>query len=627
MRKISLLFLFIFSLFLPALFAQTKPRPKPTPTPAEAETEIDYEAPSVRTVGRVSSSGGGVEDEDEGKITGATIRGKVVYEDTGRPLRFVAIGFVKSGDDNTYSTKFVKTDENGDFVIKNVKPGTFLPVIKADGILNPTSYTNQLRQSDKKAEVENMFEKTEVAGLGEFQVLIRAKRGGSITGRVNYSDGEVAVGVKVEALIKNNNRFQQTSFGDFSVGTATTDDRGFYRFAGLPEGKYIVRVIEPVSHKETKMPLWEATRSGYGQESQMLTTYYPDTEKSDKATQLEVSIGQEQSDINFNLPERKLFRVAGKVIAKSNEQPLKNFDVIFIRLKEPENSADKNETTVIANSSAISIKTDSAGNWALRSLLKGKYQIQISEGYVYRNPNVQTTEKPVNYPAITKEIEITDKDISELVIEIPSESSISGVFLTEDGKPLPKGFSVYASSGDGKGFGTSHDYKEENADPNKPKTFRIGKLVEGKYNILSGEQEYYIKSIKIGGSVVSAIEVKEGEEVKNVQIVLSNQTGTLKGKVDGYNSKERAFIFLIKSGSTFENIRGDDNKRGIVNPKGEFEIKSKDGEYSVLLITEKTAPKTQAEAKEWFEREIKNAPKVEIIIGEISNITLKMPND
>jgi Carboxypeptidase regulatory-like domain len=635
MKKTSLLVLFAFSLVSTAIFAQVKPPPPtPTPRPSVPKTVIERgtEITISEGVGRGSGSGRGTgysdEEDDDGKLTGATIRGKVVYEDTGRPLRFVAIGFVKTGEENnTYSTKFVKTDENGDFVIKNVKAGAFLPVIKADGILNPTSYTNQIRQSDKKAEIENLFEKTEVAGLGEFQVLIRAKRGGSITGKVNYSDGEVAVGVKVEALINKNNRFQATSYGDFSVGTATTDDRGFYRFAGLPEGKYIVRVTEPVSHKETKAPLWETTRGSYGQESQMLVTYYPDSEKSDKATQLDVGIGQEQSDINFNLPERKLFRVAGKIIGKSNQQPLKDFKITLFKM----NNFDEK----IGNSGpASTVTTDSTGSWALRSLPKGKYVVSIEKGYVYKSAKETQTEKEIIYSNMSKTIEITDKDMSDLVFELPSESIISGLILTEDGKNLPAYVGVFALSDDGKNGGNSENaYREKGLtdEQNKQTPFKIGKLTAGKYKLkIAGNRDYYVKSVKLNGSEVanSFIEVKEGEELKNIQIVLSNQTGTLKGKVDGYDSKERGFVVLTNPNTKYGDADTNSDSRGAaVMPNGDFEIKAKDGEYAVLLITENSRPKTEEEGKEWFNNLIKNAPKVQIKLGEVSNITLKMPNN
>jgi hypothetical protein len=611
--------LFILALFFTAIFAQNDVPPPPTPRPV------------VRPVSIASGSGNGSgysgEADDDGKVTGATIRGKVVYEDTGRPLRFVAIGFVKSTDtNNTYSTKFVKTDENGDFVIKNVKAGTFLPIIKSDGILNPTSYANQLRQSDKKAEIENLFEKIEVPALGEFQVLVRAKRGGSIIGKVIYADGEVAVGIKVEALIKQNDVFQTTSYGDFSVGTATTDDRGVYRFAGLPEGKYIVRAIEPVSHNEAKIELWEA-RSSYGQESQMLMTYYPASEKSDKATELDVGIGQEQSDININLPERKLFRISGKVIDKTTQKPLKDFQIMFYKLDDLDQKVARSMPFGAANTA----KTDSLGNWALRSIPKGKYVITAIQGYVYRNPNEPQTEKPVTYSNSSKNIELTDKDMPDLMFEVSSESVISGTVSTEDGKSLPPYIGIFARSEDGKSIGSNQNAVEAKKSADeviKQSPFKIGKLSGGKYKIFGNVGEYFIKSVKLNGNDVtdSFIEVKEGEELKNVQVVLSGQTGTLKGKVDGYTAPERVLVILLKSGIIASEAKYS-NIGGRLKADGTFEIKAPAGDYSVFILTAKNEPKTEAEVEEWFKKMLKDASKVQIKIGEVANITLKMPSN
>ncbi len=257
--KYSNLFRFLFLLAVISLnvnlaFAQNK------------DDDDDSDEPVVVVKEEVVGVGVGIgngigsrPDEDDEKITGATVRGRVLYDDTARPARYVTIALAEDKPNvSRYSLTFVKTDENGEFVIKNVKAGTYIPYIKSDGVMNFDSFNFAIRGVSKDEIPADFFQKISVSGLGEFQVEVRAKRGGAVSGRIIYADGEAAVGVKVEVLKKNGERYDNASqiYGNQGVGTATTDDRGFYRLSALPAGTYIVRVIEPVSHIQ-KLPQYD----------------------------------------------------------------------------------------------------------------------------------------------------------------------------------------------------------------------------------------------------------------------------------------------------------------------------------------------------------------------------------
>lgn len=581
----------------------------------------------LTTTGVGNGIGYGNTDEDDSVVTGATVRGRVVYEDTNRPVRYAMVTLISGKDGNSrYSAKFVKTNENGEFVIKNVKAGTYTPYVKSEGILNQDSFNFTFRQPDSDEKTPEIFEKVEVSGLGEIQIFVRAKRGGSISGRIYYADGEVAVGVKVEVLRKIGETFSNTSSvygGEMAVGTAETDDRGFYRLAGLPEGKYLVRVIEPVSHGQNMPQFSYAYRNN---QSRLLKTYYPEGDNSKKARELEVFLGQEQTGIDITIPERQLFNLSGKIISKQTGQPLNNFTVSFFKLDERD--------ALVANSDGgnASTKSNKAGDWNLKSLPKGKYRVSIQQGYVYRRPDEKKNdEEEVNYPLMTKEIEITDKDLANVDFEVPLESGISGTIVVEGGKDVPRNVMIFAIDEENRQtFNSNYDYnavRQNNPQPVKEKAFRLGKMTEGKYRLMFPNRDFYVKSATLGGKDLlnSSIELKEGEELKGVQIIISTDMGTVKGKVSGYDGKEQIAVVLVKPDSGFERANFN-SYSAMVKPNGDFEVKAAPGEYAIFVFSRKNMPKTEAEAKEWFQNLIRNAQTISVTANQTNNVSLSMPN-
>ena len=609
----------IFSLIFIAFFcfgfilAQDKKEVKTTVLTEETEPRLEV---------RAISDGMSRQEEDDSKVTGATVRGRLIYEDTTRPLRYAMIALI--GDKETYTTygtKFVKTDENGEFVIKNVKAGTYVAFVKSEGVLNQDSYKFSYRQQPKDEKSETQFEKIEIAGLGEFRIVVAARRGGAISGRILYADGESAVGVKVEALRKEGSRYSNISSGyssEMSIGRAQTDDRGFYRIAGLPEGQYIIRVVEPVSHTQSAPQYLYNSRDN---QNSILRTYYPEGENSKDAKELELSPGQEQAGIDITLPERQLFGISGKIIKKGSREPLANFTVNFYRMSE----RDEQVTEYYGGAAATSNK---AGEWTLKSLPKGKYRISISQGYVY-NSEKDANKKQEQYPSLAREIEITDGNLADVDFEVPTESALSGTITVEGGKEVPRDVRIFAANEESKQLVVSdYDYTRGKPQPTKEMTFRIGKMSEGKYRlILPGNQNYYLKSATLGGKDLlnSPFEIKEGEDVKGVQVVISTNMGTVKGKVAGYDGKEDVFVVLMEAGSVFGMFQARSFSAKIA-PTGDFEIKAAPGEYSLFVFQSKNRPQTQEQAKEWFDKLIREGQKVTVKDGQVTNVSPAMPN-
>jgi len=566
-------------------------------------------------------------DEDDSKVTGATVRGRLVYEDTQRPLRyaFVTLVSVKSPS-SIYGAKYVKTDENGEFVIKNVKAGTYLAHVKSDGILNQDAYWSALQPGVpvKENRPEDRFEKFEIGGLGEFQIVVAARRGAAITGRIVYADGEAAVGVKVEVLRKEGELFIPLLAG---YGTAVTDDRGIYRIIGLSEGRYVVRAVEPVSHTPA------TPQSSYNLRDtpdSIFKTYYPEGDALKDAKEVEVFLGQEQAAIDIALPERRLFTISGRIVKKGSNEPLANFSINFFKIAErDERFSDPYEAGLTSGGSSAAV-SNKAGEWSLKSLPKGKYRISIRQGYEYRSEkDAQKTR--TEYPDMSKEIEITDKNPADLNFEVPVESSITGTITVEGGKALPGTGGVFVIEEKSKASGFSDAFSANGNDDDQKlnvRSFRIGKLQAGNYQVSYSNENYYAKSITLNGRDVmsSTFELREGEKLSGLRIVAASDMGTVKGEVAGYDGKQPAGVFLVRTGLNFEQLRYGGTFFGQIMPDGKFEVKAAPGEFQVVVFRFRPQPKDEAEAREWFEKLAREAPKVTVKDGETVNISVSLPN-
>jgi hypothetical protein len=605
---------------------------------------------SVRT-GIGNASLGDKHDETGGSI----VRGRAFYEDTGKPVRRGWIGFIKirelveKNEDNrstaiiigggSYSAeKYVLTNDQGEFVIKGVKAGIYLPTLKVKGVLNP-DYSD--RQNPR-------FQQIPVDGTNEVEVSVGVRRGGSISGRILYSDGEPVIGAKVQIFIKREgaiDSYYSYSGGD-SLTVTVTDDRGFYRFAGLPANEYFVRVVEPSVHSGAgkSVSSYEMTQYDSGSE---LKTFYPSVSSIKEAKTVAVSPGLEQSDVDIRIPDRRLFRISGTAIAKNSKSPLRGLKVAF------EKVGDRQAGTYSSGSNDRSKQTatDEQGGWAFKDLPKGKYRITVSmEDSDYYSPSErlrrqqqqqrQQADSQPKYAPLSKEIEIEDKDLQDLSFELAPEATISGTVVVEGDKPFPDYVSITvfdqerklnSSTFIGSDGSVKRDGKNASDDGKAPRAFRIDRLSEGDFIFnVSSDSGYYIKSVKMGNTdlMKSPLELKDGQDVTGVQIVLGTDVGILKGKIKDYKPGRRAFVAVIPVDAVTGSINAMQRLDvDTVNPNGEFELKAAPGEYFVVIETDnnnKLDPEKQSLAQ-WLRDLVKGAPKVTLKSGVTETISLDFP--
>jgi hypothetical protein len=590
----------------------------------------------------------------------ATVRGRVFYADTGKPVKRASLMFIPEDSSGGPSrSPSGLTDGEGNFVMKDVAAGTYYAMVNAPGVYSPLAYVDfaSARSGDGEKEAFKKafagFEPIVTDGVTEIFVQIPARRGGAIGGRVIYDDGDAAIGVKVEILRKVEDKFV-SSIPNFSTilsmrtggGVFQTDDRGVYRFAGLPPGEYIIKVSENASHTENADRRYYDPFEGSLTGKSFLSVFYPDASDTKSAQLISVGAAQEISEINLTLPSRNLYKIEGKAIARKDKSPVK----ARVNIKR------KNEEEIFSIFDDLggrqqAAMTDETGNWKFKELPKGTYTITIepipdepdySSYQIYSNTNSTSrmSNRANNSPPKPKlakkvhEITIEDKDLNEIVVELGYGAIVSGTVTTENSQEMPNRVSIYASQDD---YETSSSDTVNNSLDRESMTpqkiihdFRIENVAEGKieFFITASEDDFYVKSATVNGTDLLAglVDIKEGDNLQNVRIVLSKAVGTLKGVVldESKAPVKNAKISLVpvdavkgKNASFYRQIQ--------INEDGEFEVKAAPMEYAVVFFDKFSRALKGEEFDRRLDEMIKESRKITIKANETEKVSLTAP--
>ena len=567
-----------------------------------------------------------------------TVKGRVVFDNTERPVRRTQIALMQLPSDRG-SERSSATDRDGRFAIDNVPTGVYFAVVNAPGIISPLAF---MTLTDKGPS-ENYDLKTIreycteiVVDGGDVNVTIHARRGGAISGKITYSDGDPAVDAQVAVIRRNGKKVTPvlTGLTAAALMSMRTDDRGRYRVAGLPPGEYIVSAAETNTSPNGRRGS-DSFFGGFFESDALLVTYYGGGRRSDDAIKLDVTTGSETSDIDITLLDSTPHTVRGSVIAKLDRVPLPDA-TLSIRIRD--------QASLFGGGSQ-QFATNSEGLWVLDGVPDGTYVISVEPPGNFPLPGADP-DSEVNYDDdgvpprknvptrkfVRNEVEITVSG-GDLVVEpiaLAEGASISGTLefpqASDDATPQYVQITYRYEADPTEAFGNSAfaqgtEFTVEG--------LRAGKIFLNATPGYGGggltEKNLFVKSITLNGVDLrqKPLTVSEGQSIKNVRIVIGQNPakGSVKltdGEGKPLPAKRLAIIPVDEGRWLFTN----EIVAGVTDTRGTFAFRAAPGEYLVIVAS---ANDLWPPTREIIGQRATTAMHIKLNSGDNQPVTLVVP--
>jgi hypothetical protein len=457
-----------------------------------------------------------------------SVSGNVKIKGKGAPG--IVVGLRKAEASNPFEPSYrARTDEEGNYQIRNVPPGNYdiAPVAPAYVVVGPN---NSRSKQVVLGEGEN-------AGDINFSLV----RGGVITGKVTDADVRAVIQERVtlyRADIATQQPQQQQRPQLYPSGSVMTDDRGIYRFFGLAAGKYKVAVGTGASD-----PYMMSIAQGKPTYAQV---FHPDVRDYERASVIEVSEASEATNIDITLGRaQQTFAANGQTVdEKGLPMPNVRFGLQRIVGDRPQ----------FVNALTIS---NGRGYFTVSGLIPGKYQVFLMP------------ESNTELRADSLAFEVIDQDVAGLLVKLSSGASISGVVVVDgENQSTVAMLAQLQINAYVAGPNTVSAMGRSAGATIKPDgNFHLGGLPAGTATMgISGSYDssqtagFMIERIERDGVLQPrGIEIRDGEQVTGIRVVLSHGTAVLRGIVNFENGTlptgSNVGIRLTKVGVSTPNLR------------------------------------------------------------------------
>ena len=436
------------------------------------------------------------------KPRGSIVSGRVTFK--GKPVNRVTVSIRPeglTGPQNPNSIRRTRTDQNGKYRIAGVAAGRYKISASAPGFGLMTDGPDTVPNL-KVNDGENV-------GNIDFEL----KRGGVITGRVTNSNKHPLVGERV-GLMRLIEDGRAAPLFILHPEMGTTDDRGIYRFYGVPTGRYLVNVgVSPAGG----VPSLRPSRSNFPR------TFFSGVSQQSEANVIEVREGSEAKGIDIVATEpKKTYSIYGRVVSAESGQPVPGVELHCGYLSE-----ERRGIRGITNWGPPGIRSDAKGEFRVPGLLPGKLMLFARldrESEVFSEFEV---------------CEIGDNDIRGIEIKVRRGGSISGVITVEgtnDQDVLSKVPELQLSAVviTKQLSPPGMEFARASADG----SFRIKGLRPGKVHISMSQQptsrQFSILRIEHNGEPISqneGIEVGPGEDISDLRVIVGYAGSAIQGEV------------------------------------------------------------------------------------------------
>jgi hypothetical protein len=569
------------------------------------------------------------------------VAGQVVDASTGRPVPDALVALRTPG---SAVPRFVLTEPGGGFFFDLLAPGSYSILVSKSGYANATPPDLALVEGERATDVK-----------------IRLSKFGVISGVVTDEAGEPVVGVSVRILSVGMTGGQLRSS---NAATATTDDRGAYRVATLPPGRYVALVPSTL----TTMPpeiLLEFARTGSPPPLQMFvvsgllgsyfnqlvdglvlqdgqraltppapsddgriavypTTFHPAATASADATVVGLTSGEVRSGVDIRLPLLKTSAVSGIIIGPTGPVP---HAAVRLSVAAPDDFGG-----LRGLETAIGIAgTD--GRFTMLGVPAGRYILTTTVSLDPAPPVLDPAGQEVRpFLSATAPVTVGATEAPPLVINLQPALHVSGKVAFDgagrrpDISALSKNPAVLITVADARNRGSFPAWTD-NAFGFTTKGKTAG-LVPGAYFIaptpLPG---WSFKSATLEGRDVSDMPFDLKADIDSIVVTYTDQPSALTGVVRGSrNAPDRDAVVIVFPTDTrywpVFNPSGQRFRSAHADKAGAYSIPNLPaGEYFVIAATEPALADWQ-DAKV-LDKLSRTATKVKISDGEKKTVDLR----
>src|SRR5262245_2754039 len=433
----------------------------------------------------------------EEKTGTATVSGRVTLK--GEPARGVMV-ILQTQNQNASTTPRARTDESGRFNFTGLPAGRYSVSALAPGYFS-------LEDSNFPGMRGKTFNLTD--GDRVENVDLEIKRGGVIAGRVTDAQGRPVIEERVNIIkFDADNRLRSAFYYSANYDMYITDDRGFYRIYGLPEGRYLVSV----GHAERPGSATIISRREF-----YPRVFYPNATSESEAKVIEVGEGSEATNIDITVSDPKqTYDVYGRVVDGGSGQPVAGVEVVVGPVTK--------EGRYVGGYAGSGARSGPNGEFRIIGALPGKHAILA-------RPDEQNG-GVISDPVI---VDIVEDTVTGVEVRVRQGATISGVVVIE-GTNDPK---VHAKLSQ---ISLSATVRPTSPGPRVPirgsgrvnadGSFRLSGLQPGKVIIaMSHTRDLAMSRIERNGApAIDGIEVAEGEQVTGVRVVLAYGPLAIRGE-------------------------------------------------------------------------------------------------
>lgn len=414
----------------------------------------------------------------------SVVRGRVVSASTGEPLRKARVSLSSVTDP-------VFTDNEGGFAFTNLAAGRYTLSVRKTGYAATTFGAGRPGSPPIPIDV--------AGGSTVDGIEVRMPKGAAISGRITdqFGDPVEMAAVSARRIVHTGGRLDTVA-----QATTVTDDLGEYRLGGLPAGSFIVSATPAnAGFQSISLPTLNGVSTFLGSGQQSAPTYYPGVPGLSKAQAIVVRAGDEAPSRDFTVTAFKLAKVSFAFV-----------------------DSNGNPTAAVAALSRV----DESGYGAAGRLIQGRAPLAT----IMLEPGEWTLYARGDGGAGAARFSVGSDDVHVPVTLTPG-GRIRGRVIVE-GAPLPPGSVVTIEASPLDPAMTAATTMGAGTRMRSDGTFEISELLGARELRVSATPHGWLpKAILFEGHNLldSRIELKSGEDLSGVQVLLTSRVATLAGTV------------------------------------------------------------------------------------------------